>query len=132
MAIERADALRLGEAVDRFEARLAELESKLAKERAALLGMQERVDGAEAQAALLSAFLAWNRKDSEEFVARFTNNGISGSLLSVPAGLGEPPIALRRVMDTAVTGDTATIHAMFAPGTQRQSVRYSMAKQDGV
>ena len=35
-------------------------------------------------------------------------------------------------MDAAVTDGTATVHAMFALGTQRHSVRYSMAKQDGV
>jgi len=29
-------------------------------------------------------------------------------------------------MDATVTGDTATIHAMFALGTQRHSVRYSI------
>ena len=87
---------------------------------------------AEAETALLAAFLAWNRKDGEEFVARFTQNGISETSLSMPASLGEPPIALRRVMDATVTDDTATIHAMFALGTQRHSVRFSMAKQDGV
>ena len=53
-------------------------------------------------------------------------------MLSVPATVGEPPIALRRVMNAAVTNDTATIHAMFALGTQRQSIRYSMSKQNGV
>ena len=132
LAIQRSDTARLVEAVDRFEARIAELESELAKEKVAIAGRQERVDEAEAESALLAAFLAWNRKDREEFVARFTDNGISETSLSMPAGLGEPPIALRRVMDAAVTDDTATIHAMFALGTQRHSVRYSMAKQDGV
>ena len=53
-------------------------------------------------------------------------------MLSVPETVGEPPIALRRVMNAAVTNDTATIHAMFALGTQRHSIRYSMSKQDGV
>ncbi len=39
---------------------------------------------------------------------------------------------MRRVMDATISSDTATIHAMFALGTQRNSVRYSMAKQGGV
>ena len=35
-------------------------------------------------------------------------------------------------MDTEVFGDTATIHAMYALGTQRRSVLHSMVKKDGV
>ena len=62
----------------------------------------------------------------------FTDKGISETSLSLPALLGQPPIALRRVMDPTTSGDTTTIHAMFALGTQRNSVRYSMAKQGGV
>ena len=131
-ATAKAETSRLVEVVDSSEVSIAELESELAKERAALAGGQARIDEAEAEAALLATFLAWNRKDREEFVARFSDNGISDTLLLVPAGLGEPPLALRRVMDVAVTDDTATIHAMFALGTQRHSIRYSMAKQDGV
>ena len=132
LAGERADTARLVEAVDRVEGRIAELESLVSKERAAIARIQESAHKAEAQSYLLAAFLAWNRKDQEGFAANFTNNGISETSLSVPANLGEPPIALRRLMDAAVTGDTATIHAMFALGTQRRSVRYSMAKQAGV
>ena len=122
----------LDEAIDRAQAHVAELESELAKERASLSGLKERVDGAEAEAALLGAFLAWNRKDQEGFVASFTDDGISETALSIPSSLGEPAIALRRVMDTEVSSDTATIHAMYALGTQRHSVRFSMAKQGGV
>ena len=114
LAIEIACAARLVEAVDRFEARVAVLECERAKEKVAIVGRQDRVDEAEAGVALLTAFLAWNRKDREEFVARFTGNGISETSLSMSSSLGEPPIALRRVMDADVTGDTATIHAMFA------------------
>ena len=132
LATDKASSVRLVEAIDRLEARIAELESKLAKETAAIAERQDKVDEAEAEAALLAAFLAWNRKDREEFEAHFSDAGISETLLSVPASLGEPAIALRRVMDAAVIDDTATIHAMFALGTQRHSVRYSMAKQDGV
>ena len=111
---------------------MAELESELAKERATTATYGERVDAAEAEAALLAAFLAWNRKDREGFVASFTDKGISETSLSLPALLGEPSIALRRVMDVTVSSDTATIHAMFALGTHRNSVRYSLAKQGGV
>ena len=132
LATERASKVRLAEAVDRFEGRVAELESELAKERSTIKGNQERVDVAEAKAALFAAFLAWNRRDREGFIASFTDAGFSQTLLSAPETVGEPPIALRRVMDAAVTNDTATIHAMFALGTQRHSVRYSMTKQDGV
>ena len=35
-------------------------------------------------------------------------------------------------MDATVTDDSDTIHAMYVLGTQRHSVRYSMAKQAGV
>ena len=112
LAMERADTARLVEAVDRFEARIAELESQLSKERATIAKRQKSADKAEAQAALLAAFLAWNRKDREGFTTRFTDNGISETSLSVPVNFGEPPIALRRVMDADVSDNTATIHAM--------------------
>ena len=132
LARERTDTARLVEAVNRFEGRIAELESVLSKERAAVARIQESAHKAEAQSYLLAAFLAWNRKDREGFTASFTANGLSETSLSVPANLGEPPVALRRMMDADVTGNTAVIHAMFALGTQRNSVRYSMAKQAGV
>ena len=132
LAQEGADVALVEKTLDRAEARLAELVSELAREKARTAGHRERVDEAEAEADLLAAFLAWNRKDPEGFSASFTDKGISGTSLSLPALLGEPPIALRRVMDATVSSDTATIHAMFALGTQRNSVRYSMAKQGGV
>ena len=53
------------------------------------------------------------------------------TVLSVPENLGDPPIALRRIMDTTVSDETVTIHVMFALGTQRNSARYSMVKQAG-
>ena len=132
LAQEGANLARLEKAVDRAEVRLAELESELARERATTAGYSERIDEAEAEAALLAAFLAWNRKDPQGFAASFTAEGISETSLSLPALLGEPPIALRRVMDATISNDTATIHAMFALGTQRNSVRYTMVKQGGV
>ena len=119
LAREGADTAQLVEAVNRFEGRMAELESQLSKERAAIARIQEIAHKAEAQSYLLEAFLAWDRKDREGFTASFTANGISETSLSVPASLGESPVALRRMMDAAVTGDTAVIHAMFALGTQR-------------
>lgn len=64
----------------------------------------------------------------EGFMAGFTGEEISG----LPEVIGEPAIALRRVMETEVSGDTATIHAMYALGTQRKSVLHSMVKEDGV
>ncbi len=132
LAQEGINLPRLEKAVDRAEVRLAELESELARERATAAGHRERVDEAEAEAALLAAFLAWNRQDTEGFAASFTDKGISETLLSLPALLGEPSIALRRVMDATISSDTATIHAMFALGTQRNSVRYHMSKLGGV
>ncbi len=132
LAQQEANLARLEKTVDRASARLADLESEVGRERATTAGHSERVDEAEAEAALLAAFLAWNRKDPEGFAASFTEEGISGTSLSLPALLGKPPIALRRVMDATVSIDTATIHAMFALGMQRNSIRYTMAKQGGV
>ena len=68
----------------------------------------------------------------EGLAAGFTDSGFLDTLMSLPEAQGEPPIALRRVMDAEVSGAAATIHAMFALGTQRNSVRYSMAKQGGI
>ena len=61
LARERADTARLVEAVDRFEGRIAELESLLSKGRTAIDRSQDSVHKAKADAALLAAFLAWHR-----------------------------------------------------------------------
>lgn len=132
LAMERTSTTRLVETVDRIEARIAELESQLSKERAAIAKTTESADKSAAQAALLAAFLAWNRKDQDGFTSSFTDRGISETSLSVPDILGQPPLSLRRLMDATVTEDKAVVHAMFALGTQRNSIRYSMARQDGV
>ena len=92
----------------------------------------ERIDQAEAEAALLAAFFAWNRKDQAGFATSFIDIGATATVLSIPENLGEPSLALRHLRDTKVSGDTVTIQAMFALGTQRNSVRYSMAKQEGI
>ena len=130
LAQVRANIAGLQERVDEAEVQKAGLESQLVQERAITADLQERVDKAEVQQALLVAFLAWNRKDTEGFAAGFTDKGISETFYGAP--IGEPPITIRRVMDVAVSGDAATIHAMFAFGTQRRSVRESLVKEDGV
>ena len=128
---ESAHAARLSESIDEAEMQRAEIESRLAQDRATITGLQKRVDEAEVQATLLATYLAWNRRDQEVFRAGFTDSGFSNTLLSLPESTGDPPIALRRVMDAEVSGDTATIHAMFALGTQRNSIRHSMVKEAG-
>ena len=129
---EQAEVARIGEDVVLLEVRIVGLESELAKERATVAASQEKIDSAEAQVALLSTFLAWNRKDRDAFTANFTDTGLSGTVLSLPESLGDPAIAPRRIMEATVSEDTVTVHAMFALGTHRHSVRYSMAKQGGV
>ena len=129
---EQAEVTRLSEDIGQAEQRAAGLESELALERATVAANKANIDGGEAQTALLGAFLAWNRKDQDGFTANFTEQGLSGTVFSVPENLGEPAIALRRIMDTTVSDDAVTIHAMFALGTQRNSARYSMAKERGV
>ena len=52
----------------------------------------------------------------------------SDTVFSIPQKLGEPSLALRNIMEATVSEDTVTIHAMFALGTHRNSVRYSLAK----
>ena len=108
--------------------RIAGLESDLAKERATVASSQERIGAAEAQSALFAAFLAWNRKDREGFAANFADSGFFDTVFSIPQKLGEPSLALRNIMEATVSEDTVTIHAMFALGTHRNSVRYSLAK----
>ncbi len=124
---ERAIVADLQGDLDEVGVDIAVLESQVAQERANVEALQDAVDGAEAREALLETFLAWNRKDAEAFTSGYTDNGISG----VPEVIGEFPIAIRRVMETTVSGDTATIHAMYALGTQRKSVLHSMVKQNG-
>ena len=127
---EEFEALRQDLATEREKSQ--SLESQLAQERSEVADLQQSVEEAEVREALLATFLAWNRKDADGFVAGFTDRGVSESLLFLPESIGQLPIALRRVMDTTVSGNTATVHVMFALGTQRSSVRQSMVKQDGV
>ncbi len=131
LSAERASVARLSDAVGNAEVRLVGLESELAQQRATVAANQERIDQAEAETALLAAFLAWNRKDPEGFAASFLDIGAAATVLSIPENLGEPSLGLRHVRDTKVSGDTVTIQAMFTLGTQRNSVRYSMAKEEG-
>ena len=69
-----------------------------------------------------------NRKDAENFLSGFTDQGLPNSVLSLPESIGVPPIGLRRVMEVEVTGDEAHIHVMFGLGTHRQSLRHSLIK----
>ena len=50
--------------------------------------------------------------------------------MSLPESIGNPPIGLRRIMDTEVSDDMATIQVMFGLGTQRNSLRHSLVKTD--
>jgi hypothetical protein len=105
--------------------RASSLESELAQ-------LRETVDDAEAQQALLEALLAWNRKDAKGFAAGFTDKGLAETMLRLPSSVGEPAIALRRMIDTTVTGDSASIHVMYALGTQRNSINIFLVRDDGV
>ena len=107
------------------------LETMLAQAKADAENVRESLDTAEAQQALLATFIAWNRKDSEEFADGFTEGGMAASFLSLPGSIGAPTITVRRIMETTVSGDTATIHAMYGLGTQRSSVVHSMVKENG-
>ena len=53
------------------------LGSQLTQEKANVANLQESLDKAEAREALLAVLLAWNRKDTEGFIAGFTDVGIS-------------------------------------------------------
>ena len=131
--------------LDQAEVRMAELDSERMKadvqttqldakltarnESAAVL--QEQVDEAQALQALLEAFLAWNRKDNDGFKAGFTESGLADTVLGLPQAVGEPGIGLRRLVDVSTAGGVATIHVMFALGTQRNSVNMSLVKEEG-
>ena len=110
------------------EEEIEEVRQQLQAEKAKVAELQERVGEAEVQQALLTVYLAWNRNDVEDFQAGFTDQRRS----DLPDSVGEPPISLRRVMNTTVSDDVATIHAMFASGTQRKSVLHSLVKVEGV
>ena len=104
------------------------LQEQLAGLEGSLDGLRQRVDSAEVEKALLTAFLAWNRKDSGEFGSVISET--ASALLPEPLGI--LPISLRRLMNTEVSGDTATTHAMFGLGTQRNSIGVSLGRSDGV
>lgn len=124
--------MALIEATDNAEMEQAALVSQIAQERTTVEGLQKKVDEAEVQAAVFAAFRAWNRKDEELFSAGFTENGKSESVLSLPASVGAHTIAVRRVQDTTVSEDTASIHVMYGLGTQRSSVIEHLVKEEGV
>ena len=110
------------------EEEIQQVRQQLQAESAKVAELQEKVGKAEVQQALLTVYLAWNRNDAEAFEAGFADRRRS----DLPDSFGEPPITLRRVMNTTVSGDVATIHAMFASGTQRKSVLHSLVKEEGV
>jgi hypothetical protein len=92
--------------------------------------LRKKVEEAEAREALLAAFLAWNRKDSEAFRSSFTDQGILGTVLSLPESIGDSPIGLLRVMYAEVYRDTVSVHVMFDLGVQRNSLEYSLVKTE--
>lgn len=114
------------------EVRAAQLEAKLTAQVQAAGELQVEVGEAQVLRALLETFLAWNRKDEEGFTAGFTENGITETMLALPQAVGEPGIGLRRLVDVSAVGEVATIHVMFALGTQRNSVNMSLVKEEGV
>ena len=131
---ERSVVATLQARLDQMEAQIVELEGE--RRRASsleseLAQLREMVDEADARQALLEVLLAWNRKDTEGFAAGFTDDGLAGTLMRLPSSFGEPAIALRRLIDTTVSGDAASIHAMYALGTQRNSIDIFMVKERG-
>ena len=126
-----------------LERQMAQEEAQIAQLSTDMASLQEIVERSDVQDALLAVFLAWNRKDVSTFLAGVTDEGLKELLGSpsveaaelkqaLPELIGEPPIVIRRVRDTTVSGDTATIHAMFATGKQRNSVLESLVKEDGL
>ena len=127
---ERAKVADLEATVDDANMEMAVVQSQLAQQTAQAADLGEKVEEVEAREALLAAFLAWNRKDSEAFRSSFTDQGISGTVLSLPDSIGDPPIGLRRMMEAEVSGDTVTVHVMFGLGAQRKSLRHSLVKTE--
>ena len=129
---ELASVADLQTVVGDAEIQYAELQTQLVEDAVNVAALQDRIDQAEVREALMAAYPAWNRADTEGFRERFTERGQAGTILSLPESIGEPPIALRRVMDITVSGDTASIHSMYALGVQRNSVLGHLVKEDGV
>ena len=113
------------------EVKTTQLESKLTAQVEAAGELQGEVDEAQALQALLETFLAWNRKDEKVFKAGFTETGLADTVLALPLAMGEPGIGLRRLIDISAAGEVATIHVMFALGTQRHSVNIALVKEEG-
>ena len=128
---ERAMVADIQTRVDDAEVQIALVQSQLAQSRAQVADLVNLVAEAEVREVMLAAFLAWNRKDMEVFRSSFTDQGIADSVMSLPDSIGDPSIGLRRVMETEVSDDKATIHVMFGLGTQRNSVRQSLVKTNG-
>ncbi len=128
---EKAIVATLQAKIEDAEAEIAPVQSQLAQARTEAADLRKKVDEAEARQALMAALLAWNRKDSEAFQSSFTERGITDTVMSLPESIGNPSIGLRRIMDTEVSDDVATIQVMFGLGTQRNSLRHSLVKTDG-
>ena len=135
MTDEMSAAAALQAQLVQAKAQIAELEDEYLRASSLLSDvgqLRETVDKAEAQQALLEALLAWNMKDAKGFAAGFTEKGLAETMMGPPNSIGEPAIALRRLIDTTVTGDSASIHAMYALGTHRRSINIFLVRDDGV
>ena len=109
--------------------RMGNLETELDQTGEAISELQASMNQADALRVVLDSLTAWNRKDRENFLAGFEEDGISG----LPAELlGGPAVTLRRIVDSSIHGDTASVHVMFALGTQRRSVLDTLVKEDGI
>lgn len=127
---EKAMVADLQTEVNEAEAQMAVALSELVQSTSEMADLRKKVDEAQARQALMAALLAWNRKDSESFQSGFTERGIADTVMSLPESIGDPPIGLRRIMDTQVSGDNAITHVMFGLGTQRNSLRHSLVKTE--
>ena len=90
--------------------------------------------------AVRAAFDAWNQKDVEGVLARFTDKGLQESFDAtreearqfLPEFIGDPSVTVRKLSNTKVSGNTGTLTAETTFGMAIDLLRYSMVKEGDV
>lgn len=89
------------------------------------------------ESSVRSAANAWNDKDLDRFLVRWTDNGLKEEFgvtheeakEALSPRMGEPNIDVRRVSNTDVNGNTATTDVEFIFGSTVQPERLSLVKE---
>ena len=97
-------------------------------------------DEEEVKASYQAVADAWNAKDVQGLLDRFTDSGLLAvfdasreeALQFLPEFIGEPPFTLRELREVEVSGNTATVEVEASFGQVIELTRDTLVKEDGI